>query len=74
VTSDWTPLVRLVPYAAHAGPRQLGALAGQMMEADDCWAPDLETEALLYGGALEPPTPRRVAEKTEEPSADTDAS
>ncbi len=48
------PLVRLVAVAASGGPRPLGVLAGQVVEAVDCWAPDAETNALFYGGALEP--------------------
>lgn len=58
-----TPLVRLVPVAAGERPRTLGALAGAVVEADDCWAPDTETETLFYGGAVEPGARRRVAER-----------
>ena len=39
------------------------ALAGAVVEADDCWAPDTETETLFYGGAVEPGARRRVAER-----------
>lgn len=56
------PLVRLVPVAATEGPRRLGVLAGAVVEAPNCWAPDGETEALFYGGVVEPPPVRRVAE------------
>jgi prevent-host-death family protein len=56
-----TPLVRLVPVTASMGPRQLGALAGAVTEADDCWAPDGEIETLFYGETPTPPV-RRVAE------------
>jgi prevent-host-death family protein len=56
-----TPLVRLVPVATSAGPRQLGALAGTVTESDDCWAPDREIEALFYGESPTLPM-RRVAE------------
>lgn len=56
------PLVRLVAVTATVGPRQLGALAGQVVEPDDAWAPDPDLEAAFYGGAVEPPAVRRVAE------------
>lgn len=42
------PIVRLVPFAKQDGPRTLGALAGKVREAQDCWEPDAETEALFY--------------------------
>jgi len=32
-----TPLVRLVAIATSQGSRPLGALAGQVVETDDCW-------------------------------------
>lgn len=56
------PLVRLVPISATETPRQLGALAGQVHEADDCWGPDAELEASFYEQPIEPPPVRRVAE------------
>ncbi len=56
------PLVRLVPANSAEGPRVLGTLAGQVVESDDCWAPDTDTEALFYGGDVEPAPPARVAE------------
>ena len=55
------PVVRLVPVAPREGPRRLGALAGAIVESDDCWASDAETEALFYDADLEPPL-RRVTE------------
>lgn len=58
------PLVRLVPVDVATQPRQLGALAGQIVEADDCWAPDSELETLFYGEDVEPAPARRVAEPT----------
>lgn len=42
------PIVRLVPFKKQDGPRKLGALAGQVKEADDCWDPDAEMEGLFY--------------------------
>jgi len=59
-----TPLVRLVPVAQGEGPRPLGVLRGAVVERDDCWAPDHDTEALFYGGEVEPPPAKRVAEGT----------
>jgi prevent-host-death family protein len=56
------PLVRLVPVASGEGPRPLGILAGAVMEADDCWAVDDDTEALLYNGAVDLSPATRVAE------------
>jgi prevent-host-death family protein len=43
------PLVRLVPVASAAGPRELGALAGRVRESEGWWAKDAEIEALFYG-------------------------
>ena len=34
------PLVRLVAFAAPAGPRQLGLLAGKVVESSDAWTFD----------------------------------
>jgi prevent-host-death family protein len=56
------PLVRLVAVSASAGPRTLGRLAGQVIESENCWERDLGTEALFYGGSVEPVPVRRVAE------------
>jgi prevent-host-death family protein len=56
------PLVRLVAVAASQGPRRLGALAGKVFEPNDAWAPDADFEAAFYGGEVEPPRVRRVAE------------
>ena len=56
------PLVRLVAVAVTEGPRQLGALAGKVVEHKDAWAPDPDLEAAFYGGAVEPSRVRRVAE------------
>jgi len=57
------PMAKLVAVSASAGPRVLGALAGAVREAPDCWEPDPELEALFYGGEIEPARLRRVAEK-----------
>lgn len=57
-----TPLVKLVPVAAVEGPRKLGALAGRIQEAEDCWEPDPEIEELFYGTSVEAPPARRVSE------------
>jgi prevent-host-death family protein len=57
------PMAKLVPISATAGPRMLGALAGAVREAPDCWAPDTDLEAQFYGGEVEPARLRRVAEK-----------
>ena len=67
ISKAGTPLVRLVPYDAPVGPRQLGALAGHVEETDDCWEPDTETETLFYGGAIDPAPTRRVAENAPDP-------
>ena len=56
------PLVRLVAIAATEGTRQLGALAGKVVERDDTWAADPEVEAAFYGGVVEPTRKARVAE------------
>jgi prevent-host-death family protein len=63
ISKAGTPLVRLVPVAAGERPRALGALAGAVREAPDCWAPDAETEALFSGGAVEPGARLRAAER-----------
>lgn len=57
-----TPLVKLVPVAAFEGARTLGALAGKVHEAKDCWEPDPDIEELFYASRVEPPPARRVAE------------
>jgi prevent-host-death family protein len=62
ISKAGTPLVRLVPVVAAEGPRPLGLLAGTVSEAGDCWAPDDDTEALFYGGDIEPAPRRQVAE------------
>lgn len=59
------PLVRLVAVNATAGPRSLGALAGKVIERKDTWAPDAELETLFYGGEIEPPRVKQVAERTQ---------
>lgn len=59
-----TPLVRLVPVAGTQEPRALGTLAGKVTEREDAWAPDPDLEAAFYGGEVEPPRVRRVAEHT----------
>lgn len=62
ISKAGTPLVRLVPVATGAAPRQLGKLAGAVIESPDCWDHDAEIESLFYGGPLEPSPLRRVAE------------
>ena len=56
------PLVRLVAVASVKGPRQLGALAGKVVEPDDAWVADPALEAAFYGGEVEPTRQARVAE------------
>lgn len=53
------PLVRLVAVAASEGPRQLGMLAGTVVERSDVWAPDPDLEAAFYGGEIEPKREKR---------------
>jgi prevent-host-death family protein len=48
------PMVRLTPVSTLEGPRPLGALAGRVVEAGDCWAPDPDIEELFHGAAVEP--------------------
>jgi prevent-host-death family protein len=62
ISKAGTPLVRLVPVAEGAAPRRLGALSGSVVESPDCWDADAEIESLFYGGPVEPPPLRRVAE------------
>lgn len=57
------PLVRLVPVNATGGPRVLGALAGKVVEHEDTLAPDPDIDAPFYKSAVEPPRPKRVAER-----------
>ncbi len=57
-----TPLVRLVPASVNDAPRALGILAGAVVEAEDCWAPDTEIDVLFYGRDVEPTPSRRGAE------------
>ncbi|HET7585228.1 MAG TPA: type II toxin-antitoxin system prevent-host-death family antitoxin [Gemmatimonadaceae bacterium] len=61
------PVAKLVPVSAASGARKLGALAGKVHEAPDCWEPDPEIEDLFYGGAIEPARARRVAEGDADP-------
>lgn len=68
IARDGKPLVRLVALAATLGPRQLGALAGQVVERDDAWAPDPELEAAFYGDEVVPPRAKRVAEVRRTPA------
>jgi prevent-host-death family protein len=56
-----TPLVRLVPVAALKGPRKLGALAGQVHEATDCWDPDPGIANLFPGASGDAPPAQRAA-------------
>lgn len=55
------PVVRLVAVATD-GPRQLGALAGKVIEHADAWDHDEELEASFYGSELEPVPVKKVAE------------
>lgn len=57
------PMAKLVPLSASAGPRELGRLAGQVRESEDCWATDPEMEALFYSSESEPADRKRVAER-----------
>ncbi|HVX41716.1 MAG TPA: type II toxin-antitoxin system Phd/YefM family antitoxin [Gemmatimonadaceae bacterium] len=57
------PVAKLVPVSAVSGVRKLGALAGKVHEAPDCWEPDREMEELFYGGPVEPVPVRQVAER-----------
>ncbi len=43
------PLVRLVAFQNAKNPRVLGVLAGEVVEATDCWEADPELEAAFYG-------------------------
>ena len=47
------PMVRLTPVSTLEGPRHLGALAGRVVEAENCWARDAAIEE-MYGSAVEP--------------------
>lgn len=55
------PLVRLVAVAGNEGPRQLGTLAGKVVEHDDAWTADRDLEAAFYGGDVEPTRVKRFA-------------
>jgi len=57
------PMARLVPASAGGARRTLGALAGRIAEAADCWAPDAELEAQFYGAPATPVRSRKVAER-----------
>lgn len=58
------PVARLVAMTTAAGPRQLGVLAGKVIEHEDAWTPDAELEDLFYGSEVEPPVAKRVAERS----------
>ena len=58
------PVVRLVAFAAPAGPRKLGLLTGRVVESSDAWTRDPELESLFYSGSVEPAKKKRVAEPT----------
>jgi prevent-host-death family protein len=60
------PLAKLVPFAASEGPRALGALAGAVREAGDCWDPDPVIEAMFYDAGRDPRDVGRVAERPPE--------
>ena len=68
-----TPLVRLVAIATSQGSRSLGALAGQVVETDDCWTVDPKVEALFHESELEPRAPHRVSKRapTRDPIRET---
>lgn len=70
ISKAGTPLVRLVPMAEAAGPRQLGVLAGCVTESPDCWDADPQIETLFYYGGVEPVAAVRVAEPVPAPQAD----
>lgn len=70
ISKAGTPLVRLVPMAAAAEPRQLGVLAGSVTESPDCWDADPQIETLFYYGGVEPAAAVRVAEPVPAPQAD----
>lgn len=57
------PVAKLVPVSASRGARQLGALAGKVREAPDCWEPEASLEELFYAAPAEPAPPRRVADR-----------
>lgn len=52
------PMVRLTPVSTLDGPRPLGALAGRVVESEDCWAPDPAIEELFHGSGVEPGDPQ----------------
>jgi len=56
------PLVRLVAVTPSEGPRQLGALAGKVVEPNDAWVADPDLNASFYGGEVEPTSATRIAE------------
>jgi len=56
------PLVRLIPFQETKQTRELGLLAGQVVETADCWETDEELEALFYGETDEE-NDRRIAEE-----------
>jgi hypothetical protein len=45
---------RGTPVSTLEGPRHLGALAGRVVEAEDCWARDAAIEEMFYGSPVEP--------------------
>ena len=49
------PMVKLVPVEADGRRREMGWLAGQVWESDDCWSEeaDAELERLFYGDDAE---------------------
>jgi prevent-host-death family protein len=65
------PVVRLVAVSSPEGPRQLGVLAGKVIERDDAWAADAGIEAAFYGGDVEPRVQGRVAERLPKPPSAT---
>ena len=60
------PIARLVRYESSKKTRELGRLAGKVMESPDCWEPDADMttaiDAPLYANIPHPPT-SKVAEE-----------
>lgn len=56
------PMVRLVPLGSRDTPRQLGLLAGQVAESDDCWAQDDVIER-MFAAEEEESDPGRTERK-----------
>ncbi|MFV0416298.1 MAG: type II toxin-antitoxin system Phd/YefM family antitoxin [Chthoniobacterales bacterium] len=63
------PIAKLIPYTKSQKPRIAGALAGQIIEQKDCWAPDetlLDTaDPLLDEGLLAAEEPSAYKAKSQ---------